>query len=97
VTPLPLAYYIYYRVADPVQAQPLVQHIQAAVHAHTGIAGRLVRNRDEPSTWMEIYEGVTEGTDFEHCLAAAVQATDFRAVLMTGAQRHMECFEDPCA
>jgi hypothetical protein len=94
---LSLSYYIYYRVAQPAQAQALVQRIQAALKAETGIAGRLLRKRDDPSTWMETYQGVIDAGRFEQCLAATLQATDFAAVLETGGARHMECFEDPCA
>ena len=93
---MPISYYIYYRVAQPAQAQSRVQHIQAALKAQTGIDGRLLRKRDDPSTWMEIYEGVREIDAFEHCLTAAVQATNFAAVLETDGVRHMECFEDAC-
>ena len=94
---MPVSYYIYYRVAEPAQAQTLVRHIQAALKTRTGIVGRLLRKRDDPSTWMEIYEGVAEAGAFEQCLAAAVQATNFPGVLVIGGARHMECFEDSCA
>jgi hypothetical protein len=94
---LSLSYYIYYRVAQPVQAQTLVRHIQAALKDKTGIDGRLLRKRDDPTTWMEIYEDVGDIDVFEQCLAAAVQATNFEAILVTGGVRHMECFEDSCA
>lgn len=89
-----LSYYIYYRVAQPAQAQKLVRRIHAALKDQTGIDGRLLRKRDDPTTWMEIYEGVGAVGDFEQCLAAAVQATNFAAVLVTGGVRHLECFED---
>lgn len=92
-----LSYYIYYRVAQPTQAQTLVQHIQSLLKDASGIKGRLLRKRDDPSTWMEIYEGVSDVAVFEQCLAAAVQATNFAAVLVDGGVRHMECFEDSCA
>jgi len=91
------SYYIYYRVAQPAQAQTLVRHIQSSLKARTGIDGRLLRKRDDPSTWMEIYERVEDVDVFEQCLAAAVRATNFEAVLATGDVRHMECFEGPCA
>lgn len=89
-----LSYYIYYRIAQPAQARRLVQRIHAALKDKTGIDGRLLRKRDDPTTWMEIYEGVGDAGAFEQCLAAAVQATNFAAVLVTGDVRHMECFED---
>jgi hypothetical protein len=94
---LALSYYIYYRVAQPVQARALVREIQAALKGRTGIEGRLLRKHDDPSTWMEIYEGVDDIDAFEQCLAAATQATNFTAVLVAGAVRQMECFEASCA
>jgi hypothetical protein len=94
---LSLSYYIYYRVAQPAPARMLVRDIQSALKSRTGIDGRLLRKRDDPSTWMEIYEGVGDNDAFEKCLAAAVQATNFAAVLVTDGVRHMECFEDSCA
>jgi hypothetical protein len=94
---LSLSYYIYYRVAQPAQAQALVQRIQTTLRTETGIAGRLLRKRDDPSTWMEIYGGVVDPGPFEQCLAATLAATDFAAVLESGGARHMECFEDACA
>jgi hypothetical protein len=94
---LSFSFYIYYRVAQPTQALALVQHIQALLINKTGIAGRLLRKHDDPSTWMEIYEGVGDIEPFEQCLAAAVQATDFTTVLVADGVRHLECFEDSCA
>lgn len=94
---LALAYYIYYRVAQPARARPLVECIQAAVETRTGVTGRLRCKRDDPSTWMEIYEDVTDGARFEACLAEAVQGCEFGAALSPGSKRHMECFEYPCA
>ena len=89
-----LSYYIYYRVAQPAQAQTLVRDLQTALKSRTGIAGRLLRKRDDPTTWMEVYEGVEEPDAFEQCLAAGVQTINFAAVLETSGVRHMECFED---
>ncbi len=94
---LPLSYYIYYRVAHPAQAQTLVRHIHTVLKDETGVDGRLLRKRDDPTIWMEIYEGVRDIEVFEQCLAATVQATNFATVLVTGGARHLECFEDPCA
>jgi len=71
-----------------------VRDIQAALKSRMGIVGRLLRKRDDPAAWMEIYEGVGEAGDFEQCLAAAVHEANFAAVLETGGMRHMECFED---
>ncbi|HXF18267.1 MAG TPA: DUF4936 family protein [Burkholderiales bacterium] len=89
-----LSYYIYYRVARPAQAEALVRDVQAELKTRCGIAGRLVRKRDDATTWMEIYEGVRDAAAFEHCLALSVQAAHFQNVLEPASARHMECFED---
>jgi uncharacterized protein related to proFAR isomerase len=94
---LSFSYYIYYRVAQPGQAQALVRRVQAELKYRTNIDGRLLTKRDDPATWMEIYEGVGDARAFEECLAATLQETNFVAVLEAGGVRHMECFENACA
>ena len=94
---MPLSYYIYYRVAHPVQARALVRQVQSAVKNATGIDGRLLTKHDDPATWMEIYEGVGDGAGFEQSLEAILQAAGFTTVLVPDSARHMECFEEPCA
>lgn len=94
---LQFSYFIYYRVAQPEQAQALVRRIQSVLKDQTGIQGHVLRKRDDPSTWMEIYQGVGDAGAFEQCLATAVQATNFATVLVAGGARHTECFEDSCA
>ena len=63
-------YYIYYRV-DPasegsvrLQVRTLFQKIQVT----SGIRGRWMRRRDDPSTYMEVYEGVSDSAAFEALL-----------------------------
>lgn len=63
----------------------------------TGVAGRLLRKRDDAATWMEIYEGVQDAPAFERSLAECVEAIRFTDVLQSGSARHLECFEEPCA
>ena len=92
-----LSYYIYYRVAAPAQARKLVRHIQSALKIETGIEGRLLKKRDDPSMWIEIYEEVGDGGKFEQALGVILQAADFSSALAAGSVRHMECFEDSCA
>jgi hypothetical protein len=94
---LALSYYIYYRVAQLGQAQVLARDLQTSLKSRTGIGGRLLAKRNDPTLWMEIYEGVDDADAFEKGLAAAVSATDFATVLVTGGVRHLECFEDLCA
>ncbi|MFO7190606.1 MAG: DUF4936 family protein [Pseudomonadota bacterium] len=69
----PTNYYIYYRAAtaNGERLQTAVRQMQDAVRAATGVAGRLLRRRDDPQTWMEVYEGVSDTARFESALSEA--------------------------
>ena len=64
-------YYVYYRVDaarfDVVRLS--VQNFLKTIESETGIRGRWMRRRDDPSTCMEVYEGVTDDAAFEALLA----------------------------
>ena len=85
-------YYIYYRVDDQhvAEAETLVRSMQARLACRSGVAGRLLKKRDEAGLWMEVYEGVAEPERFERLLEQAVDEFDL-AMLLDGA-RHTECF-----
>jgi hypothetical protein len=90
------SYYIYYRV-DAAQAGACAQTVQkllAAVHARTGIRGRMLKKRNEPLLWMEIYEPVADEAKFEWELAEAVAASGISALLQEDSARHTECFAE---
>jgi len=94
---LPFSYYIYYRVAQPGQARTLAARVLADLKNKTGIEGRLLTKRNDPATWMEVYEDVRDARTFEECLAATVQEMNFGSILEAGGERHLECFENSCA
>ena len=74
------SYYIYYRV-QPEQAaacERAVRAVLSAVHAATGIAGRLMKKRGETNLWMEVYEGVTDDAKFEWELSDAAGRRECR-------------------
>ncbi len=87
-----LNYYIYYRVSekDADEAETLVRSMQARLACRSGISGCLLKKRDNPGLWMEVYEGVNEAERFERLLDQAVDEFDL-AVLLDG-PRHAECF-----
>jgi quinol monooxygenase YgiN len=79
-------YYVYYKV-KPEQAQEVrraVQGIFRAIEKHCGVRGRLMRRRDDPATYMEIYEEVADESAFEALLE--------REGAALGLQRHLERF-----
>ena len=63
-------YYIYYRVpADALERVRLAVHaLFAAAEKQCGVRGRWMRRRDDPSTYMEIYEDVEDTAAFEALL-----------------------------
>jgi hypothetical protein len=64
------SYYVYYRVdAEQVGALRLsIPGLFKTIENKTGIAGRWMRRRDDPLTYMEIYEGVKDEAAFEALL-----------------------------
>jgi hypothetical protein len=79
-------YYVYYRVdaAQEARLRAVVERMQAALRSETGIAGRLLRRRDDAQTWMEIYENVDDSTRFEVALNAAISHAGLDALLPAG-------------
>ena len=79
-------YYVYYK-ADPSRLTELRAAVEAlfdAVEQACGVRGRWMRRRDDPTTYMEVYEGVADEAAFEALLE--------RAGAGLGAQRRIERF-----
>lgn len=63
-------YYVYYKL-DPGLAEasrPKVEAIFRAIERQAGVRGRWLRRRDDPATYMEVYEGVRDAPAFEALL-----------------------------
>lgn len=88
------SYYIYYRVdAGKAGACAVaVEFLLDAMQRRTGIRGRMLKKRNEPLLWMEIYEGVEDEAKFEWELAEALAASGIGKLLQDGSSRHNECF-----
>jgi Domain of unknown function (DUF4936) len=86
--------FVYYRVtgAPDSAVRTRVAAIQADVLAATGVQGRLLRRRDDSTTWMEIYEPISDVDSFEQALDAALARHGFAALLAAGDVRHTERF-----
>jgi hypothetical protein len=65
-----LNYYVYYKLpAERVaEARRLVDALFDAVEKRCGVRGRWMRRRDDPATYMEVYEGVKDESAFEALL-----------------------------
>lgn len=90
-----LVFYVYFKVApgDEARARELAQALVADVHRETGVAGTLLRRRDDPSTWMEVYQGISDGLAFESVLKRLAEAAGFQKVLKDGSTRRLEIFQ----
>jgi quinol monooxygenase YgiN len=87
-------YYIYYRI-EPGSRDELartVGELFEAVARESGVRGRWMRRRDDPTTCMEVYEQVPDGPSFEVLLAREVKSRGFERFLAPGTARHAECF-----
>jgi len=91
-----LSYYVYYRVpAENVdRARAAVESIQRELSGVSGVTGRLLRRRDDASTWMEVYEKVPDAARFEAQLSALVERHALAALLVPGSSRKLEVFRD---
>lgn len=89
-------YYVYYRIdpAHVLKADAAVRQMHFALEAELGMQGRLLKKRDEPALWMEIYENVASAAGFETALQQAVKQSGVMQCLAAGERRHVECFED---
>ncbi|MHB1246086.1 MAG: DUF4936 family protein [Sulfuriferula sp.] len=86
-------YYIYYRVKDDdAETETHIHAMQTRLACRSNIKGRLLKRRDDPSTWMEIYENVADSINFEHQLARTVSEFDVDMFLTGDGRRVIECF-----
>ena len=63
-------YYVYYKLApERVEAaRTLVNELFKMIKAEFDVHGRWMRRRDDPTTYMEVYEGVRDEPAFEALL-----------------------------
>jgi hypothetical protein len=66
-----LNYYVYYKVSPQrlQELRPLVEALFGLIERQLGVRGRWMRRRDDPSTYMEVYEGVADEAAFEALMA----------------------------
>ncbi len=63
-------YYVYYRLDEQKlnEVRPSVEKLFRKIKTETNVQGRWLRRRDDPSTYMEVYEGVSDEKSFEAIL-----------------------------
>ena len=88
----PTHFYVWYAVrGDLREAVTAVHALLDAVESRTGVAGRLLARRDEPSTWMEVYENVDDAGGFGRLLDR-LAAEHGVLPFVEGGRRHTERF-----
>lgn len=84
-------YCVWYRVTDDgPDTERIVRGLMARLACRTGVAGRLMRKRDEPRLWMELYAGVVAPAAFESALRELADTYDVDMFL--SGERRIECF-----
>jgi hypothetical protein len=65
-----LNYYVYYKLAPEHvgEFRPRIQFLFDLMQERCGVRGRWMRRRDDPSTYMEVYESVQDEAAFEALL-----------------------------
>ena len=63
-------YYVYYKVEPEVLAllRAAVEELFQEIEKQTGVRGRWMHRRDDPLTYMEVYEDVKDEKAFEALL-----------------------------
>lgn len=84
-------YYVWYRVTqDERAAEFAVRTMMARLGCRTGVMGRLMKKRDEPRLWMEVYESIPDAGGFERSLNQALD--EFDVEMFLDGPRRAECF-----
>ena len=79
-------YYVYYKVAPGRvdELRPRIEALFSLLEKRSGVRGRWMRRRDDPATYMEVYEGVADERAFEALIE--------REGAKLGLQRRLERF-----
>ena len=80
-------YYVYYKIelSRLEQVRSAVETLFLEIQHECGVQGRWMRRRDDPATYMEVYQGVSDARAFEDALSRLTQSFPF--------PRKVECFQ----
>ena len=85
------SYFVWYRVQhDDRDTETAIRSMMSRLSCRSGVAGRLLKKRDEPRLWMEIYADVADAAGFERLLQQAVDEYDVE--MFIDGKRCTECF-----
>ena len=93
----PASIYVYYKV-DPERLRDLrgiVDQLFSVVQRELGVQGRWQRRRDDPTTYMEVYQNVQDAPRLEALLARECERLRIDRCLAPGSARRVEPFVAP--
>lgn len=84
-------FYVWYRIdGDEADSERAIRGMMARLACRTGVAGQLLKKRNEGRLWMEVYTDVAEPDAFQARLNQAVDEYDIE--MFIDGPRHTECF-----
>ena len=94
MSPSPVHFYIYYRIAAPhaADARTALPGIMHALEEQFAVSGRLLCAQNDAALWMEVYENVVEPVRFEAALNELLAQTRFASWVAPGSARRTERF-----
>jgi hypothetical protein len=94
VSPLPVHFYIYYRIAasHAADARNTLEGVMDALQKRFAVHGRLLCTQNDATLWMEVYENVGDPVPFEAALNDLLEATRFASCVAEGSARRTERF-----
>jgi hypothetical protein len=94
VSPSPVHFYIYYRIAaaHAADARTALEGVMDALEQRFTVSGRLLRAQNDAELWMEVYESVGDPVTFEAAMNKLLGETRFASWLAPGSARRTERF-----
>ena len=94
MSPSPVHFYIYYRMAasHAAEARTALAGVMAALEKEFAVSGRLLCAQNEAALWMEVYENVGDPVPFEAALNDLLGETRFSSWMAAGSARRTERF-----
>lgn len=94
MSPSPVHFYIYYRIAaaHAADARTALEGVMHALERRFAVRGRLLRGQNDAELWMEVYENVGDPVTFEAAMDKLLGETRFASWLAPGSARRTERF-----
>jgi hypothetical protein len=94
VSPSPVHFYIYYRIAaaHAADARTALEGVMDALEQRFAVSGRLLCAQNDAHLWMEVYESVGDPASFEAAMNKLLGEMGFASWLAPGSARRTERF-----